>query len=204
MSRGSQKAALRRRSRATHILSFTPQSVFILASPAAPRAICRLLSQPCGGGGFAADRSGAKQRTVSAIVFHGDRDTTVNLRNAEVVVAQAGRSAILSKHAEPGRTSGGYPYTRMLSMDAGGRTMMEGWVVHGAGHAWFGDDLAGSYTDLSGPDAAREMMRFSLEHQKVHGRRKAKRLRGTNASRNSLAHDVDRRGDSTPIRTVYR
>jgi poly(3-hydroxybutyrate) depolymerase len=116
------------------------------------------------GGGAATRRFGAKQRTVPAIVFHGDRDTTVNLRNADAVVAQSARSAILSEHVEQGRTPGGYAYTRMLSMDADGRTMIEQWVVHGAGHAWFGGDPAGSYTDPSGPDASYEMMRFFLEH----------------------------------------
>jgi poly(3-hydroxybutyrate) depolymerase len=116
------------------------------------------------GSGAATGRSGAKQRTVPAIVFHGDRDTTVNLRNADAVVAQSGGSAMLSKHAEQGRTPGGHAFTRVLSMDADGRTMIEQWVVHGAGHAWFGGSPAGSYTDPRGPDATREMMRFFLEH----------------------------------------
>jgi poly(3-hydroxybutyrate) depolymerase len=119
------------------------------------------------GGGIAgttAARSRAQRRIVPAIVFHGDRDRTVNPRNADAVVVQSAQAAALSKVVEQGRASGGHAYSRSLSTDAAGQTVIEQWVVHGAGHAWFGGSAAGSYTDPRGPDATREMLRFFLEH----------------------------------------
>ena len=116
------------------------------------------------GSGTVTVRSGRAQRVVPAIVFHGDRDSTVNPRNADAVVAQSGRAATLTKHVEQGRAPGGHTYTRTLSVDPSGRTVVEQWVVHGAKHAWFGGSAAGSYTDPHGPDATSEMLRFFLEH----------------------------------------
>ena len=38
--------------------------------------------------------------------------------------------------------------------------MLEKWVLHGAGHAWSGGSAKGSFSDTSGPDATRAMLRF--------------------------------------------
>lgn len=112
----------------------------------------------------AAPRGGSGRRPIPTIVFHGERDTTVNPRNGNAVVAQAGRAAALRTQAKQGQVPGGHAYSRTLHADADGRTMIEQWVVHGGGHAWFGGSPAGTYTDPRGPDATKEMVRFFLEH----------------------------------------
>ena len=108
--------------------------------------------------------AGSKPRVVPAIVFHGDKDTTVNPRNADSVVAQSGQGASLRRRVEKGQVAGGLAYSRILHADASGETVVEQWVIHGAGHAWSGGSPAGSYTLPQGPDATGEMVRFFLEH----------------------------------------
>jgi poly(hydroxyalkanoate) depolymerase family esterase len=109
-------------------------------------------------------RSGVQRHIVPVIVFHGDRDATVNPRNAEAVVTQSAGATALARHTEAGQIPGGYAFSRTLHATADGRSVIEQWVVHGAGHAWFGGSPAGSHTDPRGPDATREMLRFFLEH----------------------------------------
>lgn len=116
------------------------------------------------GGSDGRSRSETSRRIVPAIVFHGDRDPTVNPRNGEAVVAQAAQTARLRTHTVEGQVPGGHAYRRTLHADANGQTVVEHWLVRGAGHAWFGGSPAGSYTDPGGPDATREMLRFFLEH----------------------------------------
>jgi poly(hydroxyalkanoate) depolymerase family esterase len=99
---------------------------------------------------------------VPTIVFHGDRDTTVNPVNGDQVIAQAA-AADLRTTVDRGEASGGMSYTRTVHADQTGRAVLEQWVLHGAGHAWSGGSTAGSYADPRGPDASREMMRFFLE-----------------------------------------
>jgi poly(hydroxyalkanoate) depolymerase family esterase len=109
-------------------------------------------------------RSEALGRLVPAIVFHGDRDTTVNPLNGDAVVVQSAQGEALRVQVESGQVPGGLAYSRILHDDATGTTMIEQWLVKGAGHAWFGGSPSGSYTEPRGPDATAEMLRFFLEH----------------------------------------
>jgi poly(3-hydroxybutyrate) depolymerase len=129
---------------------------------------------------FAAMRSGAAGGMVRngrarrapglpTIVFHGDEDRTVHPNNGEEVIAAALRAegdaaAPRSPVVEHGQAPSGRNYTRSTHHSAGGDTLAEHWLVHGAGHAWSGGDSGGSYTDGDGPDATGEMLRFFFEH----------------------------------------
>lgn len=112
---------------------------------------------------------------IPAIIFHGDRDTTVHPGNGDRVAAQYSGSVgsgnvpknaigIKSQH---GKVPNGHAYTRTTHHDASGKAILEQWSIHGAGHAWAGGAPQGSYTDPKGPDATGEMLRFFLTHSKI-------------------------------------
>jgi poly(hydroxyalkanoate) depolymerase family esterase len=113
------------------------------------------------GGG--AGRQAVPGGTVPAIIFHGDRDTTVHPNNGAQAVEQAIGEARTQKKVHRGQIPGGHGYTRTTHSD-GDRDILEHWNIHGAGHAWSGGSPAGSYTDPQGPDATKEMLRFFLEN----------------------------------------
>jgi poly(hydroxyalkanoate) depolymerase family esterase len=124
-------------------------------------------------GSGTASSAGGPRRLVPTIVFHGDRDTTVHPRNGDQVIAQSGATPMtdLRTTVQHGRVPGGHAYSRTLHAGASGQTILEHWVIHGAGHAWSGGSPAGSYTDPQGPDAAREFLRFFLEHRHAQAAR---------------------------------
>jgi poly(hydroxyalkanoate) depolymerase family esterase len=119
---------------------------------------------------FAAMRQGGGSRqafpggqTVPAIIFHGDRDTTVHPDNGAQAVEQAIGMIKTQKEVHRGQIPAGHGYTRTIHAD-GEREILEHWNIHGAGHAWSGGNPAGSYTDPEGPDATKEMLRFFLNN----------------------------------------
>ncbi|MDY8107719.1 PHB depolymerase family esterase [Fulvimarina sp. 2208YS6-2-32] len=103
--------------------------------------------------------------SIPAIVFHGTGDTTVAPDNARSVGEQARGGASTRETVVTGRSDGGVSFTRTIHHAASGSTRpdaprQETWLLAGMGHAWSGGDPKGSYTDPSGPDASREMLRF--------------------------------------------
>ncbi len=138
-----------------------------LACGAATDLPSALIAMKQGGGPEAMPGDGPP---VPTIVFHGDRDTTVHSNNGGRIVRQSigGTSTKVKVHR--GRVPGGHAYTRTVHTDASGRSILEHWEIHGAGHAWSGGSPAGSYTDPDGPDATKEMLRFFLEHSLERGR----------------------------------
>ncbi len=131
-----------------------------------PSALAAMGGRPAAMSG---DPSGSTSRAPATptIVFHGDRDKTVHPRNGERVASRSleGNGASSADVAiESAQVPGGHAYTRTTHRDSTGRVVLEYWLVHGGGHAWFGGSPGGSYTDPKGPDAAREMIRFFYEN----------------------------------------
>ena len=116
------------------------------------------------GGGLGQSVISGGGSPVPAIIFHGDRDTTVHPNNGAQVLEQAIGTTRTQKKVHRGQIPGGHAYTRTIHIDVGGREILEHWIIHSAGHAWSGGCPAGSYTDPQGPDATREMLRFFLGH----------------------------------------
>lgn len=92
--------------------------------------------------------------SAPTLVFHGDKDNVVSVKNGQRLTEQAclGRNLI----------------RRQDSVNEGGRTCrrvrygddVEFWTVQGLGHAWSGGSPEGSWTDPAGPDASAHLVRF--------------------------------------------
>lgn len=108
---------------------------------------------------FAAMRGDAAGRaealTVPSIIFHGSADATVAPVNAGRLAGPV--TATVERTGKgPSRR-----FDVLSGLNASGHRV-EVWRIDGAGHAWSGGKVEGSYTDPTGPDASAEMLRFFL------------------------------------------
>jgi poly(hydroxyalkanoate) depolymerase family esterase len=106
--------------------------------------------------------SAAGGRYCRKIIFHGGADLTVHPANGERILDQAERGETLLKRTDLEWETGDGRVSRTVLEDAGGRPLVERWQVEGGGHAWFGGDPRGSYTQTVGLDASRLMVHFFL------------------------------------------
>ena len=108
---------------------------------------------------------------VPIIVFHGDGDHTVHVRNGEVILDEALAARLdraqLRVERMDGSSRDGRAYSRAVHRDNAGYAVAEAWTLRGAGHAWSGGSASGSFADARGPDASAEMIRFFFEQQRA-------------------------------------
>ena len=100
-------------------------------------------------------------RHVRKIIFHGLADSTVNAINGEHIFDEVERGETLARSDLDWPIEGGR-VSRTAVKDSDGRPVAEQWLVEGGGHAWFGGDPRGSFTQTVGLDASRVMVRFFL------------------------------------------
>ncbi|MGP4951121.1 extracellular catalytic domain type 1 short-chain-length polyhydroxyalkanoate depolymerase [Psychrobacter sp. T6-1] len=121
------------------------------------------------GADAAITESNTSTNYVPMIVFHGDQDHTVSVRNGGQVFEQAkqrlqAQKSNLQTQQQQKSSEQGTRSTQIQICDDKGLSLLEYWKIHGASHSWAGGSHAGSYTDPNGPDASKEMMRFFLNH----------------------------------------
>jgi poly(3-hydroxybutyrate) depolymerase len=112
---------------------------------------------------------GEHPRAVPLIVFHGDADDIVHPRNCDQISAMRRLLVGTPGDTRPPRpiqvenlenVENGHAYTRHVFHDHKGVLIGEQWLVHGLGHAWSGGHPGGSHTDVRGPHATQEIVRF--------------------------------------------
>lgn len=109
--------------------------------------------------------SGRRSAASRAIVLHGLADSTVHPHNGEEIVKQTLEAGpFQTLQSEDRGQTGGRKFTRTVTTDSAGVALVEHWEIEGLGHAWSGGSPDGSYTDVQGPDASAEMIRFFLKH----------------------------------------
>ncbi len=125
----------------------------------------------------------AAQAMPPLVIFHGTGDHIVSSVNAHRLVEQwlahysvdASRSpsdpplrtrTAASRPASPRTKTSRRGYQVQRWYGAGGRKMLELWIVDGLGHAWSGGVSEASYSDPRGPRASTEMWKFlSAQHR---------------------------------------
>lgn len=106
---------------------------------------------------------GGGDLTIPTIIFHGARDETVHPDNGGKLLETLAGHQHADVSSEEIDAADGQAFTRKTVRSQQGKLMGEYWLLHDGTHAWSGGSASGSFTDPSGPDASREMLRFFLQ-----------------------------------------
>ncbi len=109
---------------------------------------------------------------MPTLAIHGSADDTVHPGNTRELVAAAhlalqATGLALTEVQLDGPPSGERRTRISRWCDRQGRSHLEHWTVEPGGHAWFGGDAAGSFTDPQGPDASHALLDFFLQHRRA-------------------------------------
>ncbi len=127
-------------------------------------------------GTLAYQAMGSYARVVPNIVFQGTADTIVTPINGDLVVQQWMQTDALASHnnyaasfANPSHSTTENPpqshsYTLKSWNDNNGQEVQEYWLIDGAGHAWTGGSLNGTFADPQGPNISQALYSFFLSH----------------------------------------
>ena len=115
----------------------------------------------------AASKVSRRLRLVPTLVMHGDGDTVVHPRNAELTVAQVRKFAeLMGVPARPLRgsleqlvTGNGRSY-RQSDFTRSEQLVLRSILIEGLGHAWSGGDERERFNDPMPPDASRLLWDF--------------------------------------------
>jgi poly(hydroxyalkanoate) depolymerase family esterase len=101
-------------------------------------------------------------RHARKIIVHGLADGTVSPVNGERLFDDVQREETSLTRSDLDWPIEGGRVSRRALKDTEGQPVAEQWLVEGGGHAWFGGDKRGSFTQTVGLDASRVMVRFFL------------------------------------------
>lgn len=102
------------------------------------------------------DKPLEKKMKIPMIVFHGDKDEVVDIKNSEQIIDDI----ISSQDIKILKVTKDTDTHSMTSYKNEEKLIAEYWVIKNKGHVWSGGNEKGSYTSATGPNAGRQMMNF--------------------------------------------
>jgi poly(hydroxyalkanoate) depolymerase family esterase len=117
----------------------------------------------------ALDEMGSRARPVPAIIWQGTADIVVPPSTAYRIAGQWATVDHIDATAdtvEYAQVSGGRTYTHLTYRNGSGQSLIEQYMIDGAGHVYPGGCWCSLYGDPSGPDATSITWDFFLAHPK--------------------------------------